>query len=364
MNAVAVANAGAAEIAHNKPSVLPQDIAAVSASLATGWLAPGPEVAALEAAYVRLHGGGDACAVSSGSAALLIALKGAGIEPGDRVAAPTYVCTAVLNAIAGCGASPILLDVEEDSFNVSPAHISDMNERPKAAIVVHTYGAAADVAGIAAHCGVVIEDCCQSLGGRTAGGEMLGRRGQASVCSFYATKIMTGGHGGMVYAANGGIAAFARDYVMFDGRDDWKPRFNFQMTDFQAALVRRQLDRLSEIVARRRKLAADYRAALPAGYGVQAGLDGPLAMPYRFVVRAPDAAARDRLHKHLGAAGIRCIVPLERKELLHRLLGLDPLRFPNAERIVATTLSVPLYPALTEGEAVRIVDALSKAPAP
>jgi dTDP-4-amino-4,6-dideoxygalactose transaminase len=115
---------------------------------------------------------------------------------------------------------------------------------------------------------------------------------------------------------------------------------------------------------RRQNLAASYRAALPPGYAVQEGLSDGRSMPYRFVVRAPNEAARDRLHQHLKTSGVAAIVPLTTRELLHRLLGLSPARFPRAEHISATTLSVPLYPALLDDEAAHIVEALKKAPQP
>jgi perosamine synthetase len=351
------------EIAHNKPWVLREDIEAVSSSLATGWLAPGPEVAAIEREVVGFQGGGAACAVSSGTAALLLALKGAGITRGDRVAISTYVCSAVLNAVIACEATPVLVDINRSDFNIDPRSFLGLKDRPKAVIAVHTYGAAISVDALRKHADVVIEDCCQSIGG-DADGAALGRRGDAAVFSFYATKIVTGGHGGMVYAAGGDIPDFVRDYINFDGRNDWKPRFNYQMTDFQAALIRKQFGRLGTIKHRRRSLAVEYRAALPPGYSVQAGVESTGAMPYRFVIIAPDQHARDRLQRHFDSFAIRTIVPLERKELLHRLLGLSPAQFENAEQVVATTLSIPLYPALSEDDAARIVEALQKAPAP
>jgi len=356
--------AGLAEIPHNRPWLLPQDIAEVPASLATGWLAPGPEVAALERDFAQLHGGGEACAVSSGSAALFIALKAVGVGPGDRVALPTYVCTAVLNAVTLCQADPVLIDIDAESFNIDPRALGGLTAAPRAVIAVHTYGAPADLTELARRAGSVVEDCCQSLGGIGSNGQMLGTAAAVAVYSFYATKIVTSGHGGMVYARAGKAAAESRDYILFDGRELWKPRFNFQLTDFQAALLRPQLARLGEIGARRRALAAAFRAALPSGYRVQTGLDGESAMPYRFVIRAPDAEARHRLRAHFTQAGIRTIVPLEQKELLHRQLGLPPEAFPVAERVAVTTLSLPLYPALTDGEATRIVDALGSAPTP
>ncbi|MBM3584976.1 MAG: hypothetical protein FJX36_11300 [Alphaproteobacteria bacterium] len=351
-------------IAHNKPWITRDDVAAVDALLETRWLAPGPETAALEQDFVALHGGGGACAVSSGSAALFVALKALGIGPGHLIAIPTYVCTAVLNAIALCGAEPVLADIDGERFNIDPAAMAAMARKPDAAIAVHTYGAAADVAALQRLCPVVVEDCAQAIGGVDSEDRPLGTTGTVAIHSFYATKIVTSGHGGMVYARDGKAAAAARDYVLFDGRESWKPRFNFQTTDFQAALARRQLARLDAIAARRRAIAAAYRAALPAGYTLQAGIHGPRDMPYRFVVRTPDERVRDALKAHFASRDIGVIVPLETLELLHRYLGMPASAFPTAERVAATTLSLPLYPALRDDEARRVADALAEAPKP
>jgi dTDP-4-amino-4,6-dideoxygalactose transaminase len=126
----------------------------------------------------------------------------------------------------------------------------------------------------------------------------------------------------------------------------------------QAALALSQFTRLDAIRERRAALAQRYAEVLPAGFGLQAGLQEPGRMAYRFVPIAPNRATRDALMAHLTAHGVACIVPVERFELLHRYLGLDPAAFPVAERLADTTLSLPLYPALSDAEADRICAAL------
>ena len=341
-------------IEHNRPWITPQDRAAVDAVLASGWVAQGPAVKALEEAFVSMHGSGAACALSSGTAALALALRGQGVGPGMVVAVPTYSCSALLNAVHWVGAKPLIVDVLAPSFTLDPRLIDSPVD---AVIAVHVYGAPAAIAACRKSARVVIEDCCQSLGGEIAG-RPLGEAGDAAVYSFYATKIVCGGQGGLVWSAHAPAINAVRDYRQFDGRATYEPRFNLQLTDMQAALAASQLERLPLIKERRACLAQRYFEVLPAGLDCQEGLTKPGRMVQRFVVVAPDQQARDALATHMGRAGIRCIVPVERFELLHRYLGLDEARFPVAERLADTTLSLPLYPALTDEESDRVCAAL------
>lgn len=346
-------------IPHNRPLVTREDRAAVDAVLASGWIAQGPAVQALETRFVDLQGGGAACALSSGTAALFMALRVLDAAPGESVAVPTYACSALLNAVAMAGARPRVVDVDGGDFCISPSALVRQAPDARLAIAVHAYGAPADVAGLQAQGRRVIEDCCQALGGASAG-EALGKQGDCAVFSFYATKIVTGGQGGLLWSRAPALAEAARDYRQFDGRDHYVPRFNFQMTDIQAALVNSQMDRLRAIAERRAAIARRYMAALPAGLGTQAGLLDMGRLAYRFTVLAPDAASRDALWVHLSARGIASIVPVERFELLHRYLALDPEEYPQAERIADTSLSLPLYPALSDAEVDQVCLALEE----
>lgn len=350
------------KISHNRPLVLAEDRAAVDAALSSGWLAAGPEVAGLEAEFIDYFGRGRACAVSSGTAALYIALRALGVSATDNVAIPTYACSALLNAIQMSGAKPIPVDVRRDNYTLEPNALEQKHaETPFSAIIaVHTYGAAANMTTICSLGPPVIEDCCQSLGSAPAG-QPLGLAGAAAVFSFYATKVITSGHGGLLFDKEGVIAAKAHDYRAFDGRENYAPRFNFHLSDIQAALVRQQFQRLATIRQRRNWIAEKYHTALSEGYGMQAGMLDRNMMVYRFIVEAPSAETRDRLRHKLLEQGIETIVPLERFELLHRYLNLDPLDFPNAEMIVDRTLSLPIHLSLSDEDVARVGAALENA---
>lgn len=345
-------------IPHNQPLITAEDRSAVDAALASGWIAQGPQVIALEAAFVDHYGCGGACAVSSGTAALFLALKGLAVGAGARVAIPTYACSALLNAIHMAGAIPLIVDVLSDDFCLDPASLLGQDTDADCVIAVHTYGAPADIAALRLSNCRIIEDCCHSLGGENERGP-LGRSGDAAVFSFYATKSVTGGQGGMVWATDQRVTEAVRDIREFDCRDSYVPRFNFQMTDIQAALINSQLRRLDAIRSRRKEIAINYQAVLAPGLVAQSGLSDAGRMPYRFVVITPDLASREALRWHMQQAGVICNVPIERHELLHRCMKLAPLDFPVAERLADTTLSLPIHPGLTDAQVAQAVNALA-----
>ncbi len=347
-------------IPHNTPLVTDGDRAAVEVVLRSGWIAQGPEVEGLEADFDALYSGGGSCALSSGSAALFLALKVLGAGPGARVAVPTYACSALLNAVHMAGAEPLVCDVRRHDYNLDPDSLQRFSggKMPAATIAVHTYGTPADVTAITKFGGAVIEDCCQSLGGRRDG-RFVGAEGALAVFSFYATKIVTSGHGGMLRDPKGDLAVAAHDYRNFDCRETYEPRFNLHMSDIAAAMARSQLARLEAIAARRRDIARRYLAAVPEGVEVMAGTGDEERMVYRFVLEFPNGESRDLARDYFRENGITTIVPLERYELLHRYLDLDPADYPVAEALVDVTLSLPLYPALEEEQIERVCETLA-----
>jgi len=344
-------------IPHNCPLIDPDDIRAVSEVLSSGWVAHGPQVEALERDFVRHLGGGAACACSSGTAALFLALEGLGVGRGVQVAVPTYACSALLNAVQMAGAVPVVCDVREDDFTLDPAAVP-LNV--DVAVPVHVYGSPADVKAVGNRAQLVVEDCCQSVGGMLENREPLGIRGHAAIYSFYATKVITCGHGGLVWFPDPEDAIRAHDYRAFDCRRSYRPRFNLHLSDINATLAREQFSRIASIRARRLEIARRYAEVLPDGFRVQGGDWGDGRMAYRYVILAENQEVRDAALELFEQAGIGAAVPVEAWELLHRYLGLDREQFPRAERIASTTLSVPLYPALTDGQVERICEQLAQ----
>jgi perosamine synthetase len=346
-------------IPHNRPHILDCDRAAVDAVLSSGWIAQGPAVRALEDRFVEHFAGGAACAFSSGTAALFVALKAVGAGPGAAVAVPSYSCSALLNAVHMIGAVPQAVDVRPDDFCLDVRLVPRQAPTARYVVAVHIFGAPADFDELQSADRVVVEDCAQCLGGRALD-TPLGSRGAAAVFSFYATKVITGGQGGLVWCGDADVADRVRGYRQFDGCERYEPRFNLQMTDIQAALAASQMQRLEAIRARRSEIGRAYLAALPHGLAVQAGLTDPGRMLQRFVVVTPDAATREALRTHMAEAEVDCRVPVERFELLHRYLRCDSADFPVAERLADTTLSLPMHLGLSDADVAAVCEALRR----
>jgi perosamine synthetase len=331
-------------IQHNKPTLGQAEREAAIRALNSGWVAQGKEVEALEDEVCQVLGlgGGHAVALSSGTAALFLALWVLDAKH-KRVGIPVYSCAALRNAVVMAGGEPVPVDVAEDSPNIEAD--SALAQRVDIVVVAHMFGVPSrfPAAGGAMP---VIEDCAQALGARIDG-RVVGLNGAIGVFSFYATKMLTtGGQGGLLVSSNRAVADAARDYREFDCRRDRVPRFNLQMTDLQAAVGRAQLSQLPNFLARRKAIFASYAAAgLPLWpRKASAGCE---PCHYRAVLRVADPLG---VIKHFERGGISTIVPIEEWELLE-----DAAAFPRAAALARRTVSIPIYPSLTEREVAAIV---------
>ncbi|MBL7648966.1 MAG: DegT/DnrJ/EryC1/StrS family aminotransferase [Candidatus Hydrogenedentes bacterium] len=321
-------------IPHSRPTIGPEERAAVDRVLRSGNLAQGREVAAFEDECAAVVGRKHGVAVNSGTAALHLALIGMGVSSGDTVAMPSYACAALAQAVAWQGATPVLCDIGADN-NIDPERVPDS---VMGVIVPHLFGAKARLPKNPS----VIEDLAHSIGGPTGNASIL------AIASFYATKMMTTGEGGMLLTDDEGLAELARDLRDYDHRDDFQVRRAYKMTDFQAAMGRVQLRRLPAFVARRAEIAAQYHAGL-------AGL--PLERPrledsvhFRYVIATPE---RDALEAWLAGRGVGACRPVYRPA--HHTLGGD---YPRSERAHGENLSLPIYPGLTTAEASFVIKSL------
>jgi perosamine synthetase len=328
-------------ISHNRPTLGLEEARAAERVLKSGWLAQGREVEAFENELCEQLGlaEGHAVALSSGTAALFIALRVVGAE-GEIVACPVYACSALAHAIKFAGSEPQFVDVVADTAN--PAVVALNRTAAPIAIVAHMFGQPVDLVDLKKR--AVIEDCAQALGARVHG-HPVGLGGTVAIFSFYATKIITsGGQGGMLVSRDRGLVDMARDYREYDGRHDRKPRFNFQMTDLQAAIGREQLKKLPSFIKRRAEIFELYKSA---GFNlVDTAVDGE-PVRYRTVLRTQSTRS---VIEALARNGITAIVPVEDWELLAA-----PAEFPHAARFTQNTVSLPTYPFLRNEEVLRVV---------
>lgn len=352
----------AAIIPHSRPAIDEEDLRAAAEVLRSRQIAQGPWVERFErgmASFVGVRGG---VAVSSGTAALELALQALNIGAGDEVIMPSYVCAAPWLATQRVGAQARLVDIDLNTFNLDPlAACQAVTKKTRAIIVPHLFGVPADLTALEQIGIPLIEDCAQTLGG-TEQGRPVGTVGRLTVCSFYATKLLCAGEGGMVLSNVKGDLERVRSLREYDGALTLDPSScNVKLTDMQAALGLSQLGRFSAFHERRQILAAAYRVALSSKAAVC-----PTAPPgrthgyYRYVVRLPHLQTNPDglmgLISTLEQQGIHCRKPVFRP--LHRYL--DQSGFPNSDEADRTALSIPLYPDLTDDEVRQILQSLDE----
>jgi perosamine synthetase len=331
-------------VPHNKPSLGKEEIFAATRVLKSGWVAQGYEVEAFENEVCDFLGlpHGHAVAVSSGTAALFLALRTVNAQ-GCQVALPVYVCSALRHAIALARAHEVLIDCASNSPNIDIEQVKASNAQ--FAIIPHMFGLPIDLSVLK---GVtVIEDCAQALGAKVHG-VAVGLQGACGVFSFYATKLITtGGQGGAFVAKDKGLVDSVRDYREFDQRNDYNARFNFQLTDLQAAIGREQLKKLPFFLKRREEIFLRYKNAnIPLLDGATQGA-GLTPVHYRAVIHSPYVK---ELSNRLLVRGVKTIVPIHDWELLGQAK-----EYPHACSLTHNTLSLPLYPELSDENVEKII---------
>lgn len=345
-----------AMIPHSRPAIGETEAKAVYDIVRSGQLAQGEEVEKFEREMAIFTGRRYGVAVSSGTAALHLGLLALGVGAGQEVVVPSYVCTALLHAVWGAGAQPVVCDSDPRSGNIDPeAARRVLGGRTGALIAPHMFGLPAAIEELAASGVPCIEDCAMSIGALRMG-QPVGSFGALSICSFYATKMLAAGEGGMVLTDREDLATTVRQLREYDGSPANRLRFNSKMTDMAAALGRVQLGRLPEFVARRRALAALYDQAFAEG-PVETPLDSSEHIYYRYVVKTGQPA--QKLIAGLQRQGVSARQPVYNP--LHRELGQSDRAFPGATSAHAVDVSLPLYPALGNEEAQQVIAAVCAA---
>jgi perosamine synthetase len=291
-------------------------------------------------------------ATTSGTAALHLALLSLGVSKEDEVIIPSYVCESVLNAVIYTGAKPILADIDqnfENGFNISAKTIKPLiTKKTKAIVVVHLFGIPVDIDSIRKISKKIpiIEDCAQSLGASYKG-KMLGSFGDVSIFSFYATKVISTGHGGMVLTNSKSIKKILNNLTQYDKKEDYGIAYNYCLTDIQSALGLSQLSKLKSFLKRRQKIAREYdKSFSKIGMDLPKSIEGEIK--FRYVLRTKSFEKLKTLQKKLQKKGIIACEPIFKP--LHRYLKLNSRNFKNTELAQNTNLSIPIYPSLTEGE--------------
>ncbi len=342
------------KIPHNKPSIDESEVNAIREVLKSGWIVQGEKVELFEneiCNYIGLKNG-SAVALSNGTSALYLALKILGVQSfTDEVIIPNYVCSALLNAIFMNNAKPIIVDVDMNDFNISYNEIKKkININTKAIIIPHTFGVPANVHEMKELNIPIIEDCAQALGSKI-NNRHVGQFGDIAIFSFYATKLITTGQGGMFVSKISEYFERAKDYIDYDMRKDYYPRFNFQMTDIQGAIGIIQLNKFNTFLKKRETIANEYiKICKKKNWDYQKVKYPDFKQNwYRFVLKGKHDFII-KLKEVLIKSGIICVIPIEKWQLLNIYLKLNPMDFKNSVEITETTLSLPIFPDLLENK--------------
>ena len=354
----------------SSPALGAEEAEAVLDTVRSGWLTMGPRTRAFEAGIARLLGVEHAVAVSSGTAALDVALAALGIGPGDEVIVPAFTYVATVNAVTYQGATPVMVDVEPVTLNLDPAAVrAHLSPRTRAIVAIDYGGCPADydaLVPLAHDAGVLLlQDAAHSLGG-THRGRPAGAFGVGATLSFHVSKLITAVEGGMVVTNDAGMAERARTLRNQGEPPGAKYSFtmvghNYRLSDLHAAIGLVQLGKLPELLARRRAVAEWYRHAFAAHPAVTLLPEPPGVehAHFLFSILLPDRHGRDRAAAALADAGVETRIcwplPVSRQPAY---LARDVPRIPCpvAESIASRVLSLPIHAALTR-EDVRHVAA-------
>ena len=342
-------------IPHSRPTLGQAEINAVSKVLASEQIAQGTVVEKFEQEFVDYFGFENAVATSSGTAALHLALLGLDIRYGDEVIIPAFVCTALLNAVNYVGATPVLADVDPETGNISISSIKgQLTKATRAIIVPHMFGLPVNLDPVADLGIPIIEDCAQAIGAVTANGP-VGARGDLSIFSFYATKMLTTGEGGMVVCRSRDMAERIKDLRSYDERVDYKTRFNYKLTDIQAALGRCQLNRFEHMLAQRRSIASYYSSELQ-GVGPILPAEDEGRIFFRFTVGV--TSDLEEWIRGMKRYQIGCALPVYAP--INSYLDSDISDYPGTQDAFRSLLSLPIYPSLEEIDLERVVSAVKE----
>ena len=386
----------------SKPSLTGNGAEAAADVVRSGWIMQGPQVDAFEKEFAEYMGAKHACAVSSGTAALHLALLAVGIEPGDEVITVSHSFIATANAIRYCGAVPIFVDIKPETFNIDPALVeAAITERTKAIVCVHQMGMPCDLSELSKivrrHSLPLIEDAACATGSEVlwnGNWEKIGKpHGDIACFSFHPRKVITTGDGGMITTSNSdydSVFRLLRNHGMTmttaqrNASKSMIPEsysrlgYNYRMTDMQAAVGREQLRRLSQIVERRRHLKANYDYLLREIPDIKIPTDTDWARSnwQSYCISLPancnqqdimDALAKEGVSSRRG---VMCahMTPAYRIETwscgspLPECKHVDGIcaRLKHSEHAQDDTLTLPLYDSMTERDQEKVVHALFK----
>ncbi|HWX96743.1 MAG TPA: DegT/DnrJ/EryC1/StrS family aminotransferase [Solirubrobacteraceae bacterium] len=341
-------------------------------------LSLGPRVEEFERRFAARVGAPLASAVSSGTAALHLALRAVGVGESDEVVTSPFSFVASANAVLYENARPVFADIDPLTLNLDPeAAAAAVGPRTRALLPVHIFGYPADMPAFESladrHGLAIVEDACEALGARHRDGSEVGGRGHPAAFGFYANKQLTTGEGGMLTLSSPAHKQRI-DSERNQGRapdmgwlDHDRLGFNYRLSDIACALGIAQLERLERMLAERARVAGHYREALEGIDGLRLPCDdsdGDVRGWFVFVVQLPADVERDETVRLLAAAGIQSKPYLPAIHLMsfyRERFGHREGEFPVCEEVAARSLALPFFPEMSEGQIARVAEELRAA---
>lgn len=356
-----------------RPSLGEAEIEAVTRVIRSGWVTQGPEVAAFEQEFAAAVGAPHAVACANGTVAIELALRALGVGRGDRVATVSHSFIATANAVVAVGATPVFVDVEEDTWGMEPRALAAVVRDCRAVLAVHQLGIPCDIKEILRVAGdvPVVEDAACAIGSAIDGARIGKPHGVIATFSFHPRKVVTTGDGGMLTTADASVAARFRllrqhamsvpdtvrhhaSTVVFETFSE--PAFNFRMTDLQAAVGRPQLARLDAIIAERRRLAEVYARALAGHPLLRAPAERPGAASnwQSYPVRV--SGDQKRILQHFMDRGVGAKRGCANAHQEPAYAGVNA-SLPVSERLRDTTIVLPLFHGMSAEEQAYVIEA-------
>lgn len=356
------------------PALVGREKEYVLDAMESGWISSnGPYIERFETGFARFCNVRHGVSCCNGTAALHLALLALGVGPGDEVIVPTLTFVATANAVAYCGARPVLADVEPQTWNLDPAALPALlSPRTKGIVPVHLFGYPADMDALSQfarrHGLFIVEDAAEAHGAIYKG-RVAGSLADLATFSFYGNKVLTTGEGGMVVTDDDRLAGRLRQ-LKGQGMDPlrryWFPilGFNYRMTNLAAAIGVAQLEAADWHLKRRQEVAAQYRRRLAPLPGIRTQCEQPCARPAHWmttvVLEGASAARRNAVMAALAEAGI------ETRPVFHPMHRLPMYRdqgearaFPVADAVADAGISLPTFAALTEEDVAFVCDRLA-----
>lgn len=377
------------------PDITEREIAAVVDTLRSKWITTGPKVREFERQFAASVSGEHAVAVNSCTAAMHLALEALGIGPGDRIYMPPYTFAATAEVVRYLGATPVFVDIDARTLNIDTAKLAarlkrdkiDYPGKPRAIMPVHIAGFPADMDTVWALARqfqvAVVEDAAHAFPAARSGRNVgwMPRDVRGAVCfSFYATKTITTGEGGMLVTADEALADRARSMSLhglsraawkrYESGGSWRydivaPGFKYNLTDLAAAMGLEQLARADEMAAARRAIAGRYNRAFDQCEGLEIPVDDVSVKHswHLYVLRVRDGSARDALVEWLTDAEIGCsvhFIPLHMHSYYREVYGYQPGDYPIAAREFERAVSLPIFSAMSNEQVERVVEVVTE----